>query len=164
MPAGGSCLLSSINLSSVVNEEGSIDWGRLELLTKEFVIYLNEILDEGLELHPLEEQRESVNKWKQIGLGIMGLGSMLVKMGIKYGSEEAIELSEQIAEFILNHALQQSALIAKEKGTYPAYNEKVLETNFFKQNAWDNTQELVKKYGLRNSQLLTIAPNKWALI
>ena len=53
---------------------------------------LNDILEEGLPLHPLEEQRKSVSEWRQIGLGIMGLADMLVKLEIPYDSEEARDL------------------------------------------------------------------------
>ena len=54
------------------------------------------MLEEGLPLHPLKEQRESVNNWRQIGLGIMGLGDCLIKLGIKYGSEASLEICDKI--------------------------------------------------------------------
>ena len=52
---------------------------------------LNDVLDEGLPLHPLQEQRDSVRDWRQIGLGIMGLADMLIKMEVTYGSPEAVQ-------------------------------------------------------------------------
>ena len=84
---------------------------------------------------------------------------MLIKMGIKYGSQESIEASEVMAKILLNGAVLQSSLIAKEKGPFPMYNESALfESEFFMENVSDEVKESVKKYGLRNSQLLTIAP------
>ena len=53
--------------------------------------YLNEVLDEGLPLHPLQEQRDSVRDWRQVGLGVCGVADMLIKMHLRYDSDEAIE-------------------------------------------------------------------------
>ena len=120
---------------------------------------LNEVLDEGLPLHPLQEQRDSVEKWRQIGLGIMGLGSMLIKLGIRYGSQESIELIERIGSEMANKALKTSALLAKRDGTFPAYDaQAIMESEFLNSVADFDTVELVERYGLRNSQLMTIAP------
>ena len=120
---------------------------------------LNDVLEEGLPLHPLEEQRESVSNWRQIGLGIMGLADMLVKLGITYGEQEAIELSDKIGFAMADTAIAESARLAKQHGAFPKCNiEEIIETPYFQANTSPKTLELVKKYGLRNSQLLTIAP------
>ena len=122
------------------------------------VVGLNEVLDEGLPLHPLQEQRDSVKEWRQIGLGIMGLADMLIKMELPYDSNEAIALCNQIGSIMINAALQQSAELARVYGTYPKYNSKVLESTFFTSVATATTIQQVSNYGLRNSQLLTCAP------
>ncbi len=163
LPAGGSCLLGSINLSEFVQEpfgqNASFDFDGFRQCVKACVTALNEVLDEGLPLHPLTEQRESVRIWRQIGLGIMGLADMLIKLGLTYGEEEAIALCDKIGFAMADAAVAQSALLAKEAGAYEACNiEEVMTTPFFLANTSKPTQELVKKYGLRNSQLLTIAP------
>ncbi len=120
---------------------------------------LNEVLDEGLPLHPLQEQRESVSDWRQIGLGIMGLHDMLIKMNVEYGSEESIRISDEIGSVMFNASAQQSALLAKDSECYPKYKkDAVMSSMFFKANANKETIELVEKYGLKNSQLLTVAP------
>ena len=86
LPAGGSCLLGSINLSAFVKdaftEQSQFDFEGLKHCVEVSVGALNEVLEEGLPLHPLEEQRQSVRRWRQIGLGIMGLADMLIKMKI----------------------------------------------------------------------------------
>lgn len=80
-------------------------------------------------------------------------------MGIRYGSEESIELCRYLSNFILNYSLLASSTLAMSKGTYKYYNyECVSDTEFYKQNVWENTDKAIKQYGLRNSQLLTIAP------
>ena len=72
-------------------------------------------------MHPLQEQRDSVNDWRQIGLGIMGLADMLIKMGITYGEPEALELCDQIGFLMADTAIAASAMLAKEKGPFPKY-------------------------------------------
>ncbi len=163
LPAGGSCLLGSINLSEFVQNPFSskalFDIEGFKSCVRESVRALNEVLEEGLPLHPLEEQRESVKEWKQIGLGIMGLADMLMKMELTYGEEEAVELCDKIGFAMADTAIAASAALAREKGAFPrCCTEEIMSTPFFQYNTTEATRELVKKYGLRNSQLLTIAP------
>ncbi len=163
LPAYGSCNLSSINLSEFVKNkfeaDAEFDFEAFKKMVRVGVVYLNEVLDENMKLHPLKEQREMSRDYRQIGLGIMGLADMFIKLGIKYGSSESIDLIHKIGETMVNEALVQSALLAKDFGTYPKYKEEaVLKSAFIKRNATNETLDLIKKYGLRNSQLLTIPP------
>lgn len=68
LPAGGSCLLGALNLAEFVDDEGRFDWVDFKSAIRVAVRALNEVLEEGLEKHPLQEQRESVSDWRQIGL------------------------------------------------------------------------------------------------
>lgn len=163
LPAGGSCLLGSINLSEFVlcpfTDTASFDLDGFRRCVRASVRALNEVLEEGLPLHPLQEQRESVAKWRQIGLGIMGLADALLKLGITYGEPEAVEMCDKIGFAMADEAIASSALLAKELGAYPACCvEEIVSTPYFQENTSEKTRELVHKYGLRNSQLLTIAP------
>lgn len=163
LPAGGSCLLGSINLSEFVrnpfSERADFDFEELKKCVTASVYALNEVLEEGLPLHPLPEQRESVEKWRQIGLGIMGLADALIKLGISYGEKEAVEICDKIGFVMADAAIAASALLAKEKGRFSGCKvEEIMETSYFLMNTTEETRALVKKYGLRNSQLLTIAP------
>lgn len=159
LPSGGSCLLGSINLSEFVTNNKQFDFDDFKYTVKIAVEALNNVLDEGLPLHPLEEQRESVRDWRQIGLGIFGLSDMLIKMGIVYGKEESIYICDMIGHVMADTAIKTSALLASKYGTYPKYNkDAVLQSPFFTKNALGETIDLVHKYGLLNSQLLTIAP------
>ena len=163
LPAGGSCLLGSMNLAEFVKdpftEEASFDQEGFKQAIHVAVRAVNDVLEEGLPLHPLEEQRESVAKWRQIGLGIMGLGDMLLKMGLTYGSKEAVDFCHTLGFTMADTAIASSALLAKERGSYEQFcAEEVMETPYFKANTTEETVQLVKSYGLRNSQLLTIAP------
>ncbi len=160
LPAGGSCLLGSLILPSFIREEDStFDFEKLKKAVRVGVRALNDVLDEGLPLHPLEEQKNSVREWRQIGLGILGVGDLLIKLKIRYGSKESLEFCDKIAKVIINEALKESAMLGKELGTYPKFNlETTLKSPFLIENAEEDTIELIKRYGLRNSQLLTIAP------
>ena len=163
LPAGGSCLLGSINLSEfVVNpfaNNSVFDKESFKEAVRDCVIGLNEVLEEGLPLHPLKIQNDSVSKYRQIGLGVMGISDMLIKLNIRYGSDEAVSLCEELSNIMLNEAVKQSALLSKEYGPFEKYNEKALfKSKFFINNVNDDVKELVKEYGLRNSQLLTIPP------
>lgn len=158
LPAGGSCLLGSINIAEFACDTG-FDFESFKHCVKSSVIALNEVLDEGLPLHPLKEQRESVYDWRQIGLGIFGLADLLIKLGIKYGSPEAIDLCDMIGHTMADMAIKTSAVLAKEYGVYPKYKPEAVEQSaFYSKNALGETKELVESFGLRNSQLLTIAP------
>lgn len=157
LPAGGSCLLSSINLSAFVKDK-EFDFDDFSETVANGVIYLNEVLEEGLSLHPLEEQRQSVADWRQIGLGIMGLADMLIKMELPYDSEQARQLCEEIGLVMADQALYTSAFLAGHAGSYNNYKSCVQKSEFLKNNTCESTKEVIEAYGLRNSQLLTIAP------
>lgn len=159
LPAGGSCLLGSINLSEFVDKNGNIDFDDLGNTAYEATVALNEVLDEGLLLHPLEEQRNSVRDWRQIGLGIFGLADMLIKMGVKYGSEDCLIICREVAKTILNYSVFSSVNLASVSGPFPKYRKEALEkSEFYQYNIEDWVKRYVEKFGLRNSQFLTIAP------
>ena len=139
-------------------KDGKVDWGSLKFTVKNAVIYLNEVLDEGLELHPLEYQRESVRNYRQIGLGVMGWADLLIKLKIRYGSEESLKLADNIGEFIVSCALESSMELAKEFGPAPRFSGAVLDSPFLNSHVTDKLYEDIRKYGLRNLQLLTVAP------
>lgn len=158
LPAGGSCLLGAINLSAFV-KNGKFDFDDFAETVARAVKALNEVLDEGLELHPLEEQRESVADWRQIGLGIFGLADMLIKMGMEYGSSDSIVLCDRIGFIMADTAIGASAYLARDKKPYNKFKPEVLDKNlYFIENTREETKRAVKRFGLRNSQLLTIAP------
>lgn len=167
LPAGGSCLLGSINLAEFVTKEGKLDLISLRETIQAAVIALNEVLDEGLPLHPLQEQRDSVAEWRQIGLGVMGLADMLIKLKVKYGSATSRSILESIGHELIMTALETSSILAASHGPYPKFNRDcVIRTPFFKNLDSGDMNDLrfqslyddICKYGLRNSQLLTCAP------
>ena len=164
LPTGGSCLLGSINLSEFVinafHNNCYVDYDALEKAVAISVQALNQVLLEGMDLHPLEVQRKSVYNWRQIGLGTFGLGDMLIKLGIKYGSSESKRTIDKVFKFIATTAVETSLQLAKIEGCYPMCNKEALvRSSFIKAlNLPGQVMEDIEKFGLFNSQLLTCAP------
>ena len=159
LPAGGACLLGSLNLSEFVTENKEFDYYNFECAVRTAVKALNDVLDEGLSLHPLQEQRESVRDWRQIGLGIFGLADMLIKMNIKYGGSESIELCDKIGYTMAKNAMIASIDLAEEYGHYPKFNaDAIMKSSFWHSHGMNMFNDVLEQEGLRNSQLLTIAP------
>lgn len=162
LPAGGSCLLGAINLSEFVinpfTNEAEFDINDFMDAVDIAVEALNEVLDEGLELHPLEIQRKAVREFRQIGLGIMGFADMLIKLGIPYGSKESLEMIDKIGEAMNEAGIVASAWLASEKSPFSKYNEGYILNSEFMKHINKSTKDMVKSCGLRNSQLFTIAP------
>lgn len=156
LPAGGSCLLGAMNLSEYVRNPFSafafFDHAAFEQDVEVAVRCLNDILDEGLELHPLQEQRDTVNNWRQIGLGIMGLADCLIKLGVTYGDEDALEICEGIAHTLFESSVLASSDIAAARGSYPMFKKDLINYSSM-MNA-----SCIHVEGLANSQLLTVAP------
>lgn len=162
LPAYGSCLLGSINLSEFVinpfTKDAIFDYDDFKKVVKIAVKGLNRVLDEGLPLHPLKEQQECVDKWRQIGCGLMGLADCLIKLGIKYGSKESLEFIDIIGNMLAQTAIMTSSELAKNLGCYKGFNNDVISSSFMAAHETDEIVKSVLENGLRNSQLLTCAP------
>ena len=168
LPAGGSCLLGALNLSAFVeapfSKTPAFNLPEFKSAVRIAIRALNDVLDEGLPLHPLTEQQESVRDWRQIGLGIMGFGDMLLMLGYNYDTQNALKMIKLIGETLVQTGLDESCKLAQEKGAFPKCDgTKLINSNFIKwhtQQGTINEQLIAKIYdnGLRNSQLFTIAP------
>lgn len=162
LPKDGACNLGSMNLAEYViypfTKDASFDFDEFIKDVAICVKALDDVLEEGKDLHALQSQREMAANYRNIGLGIMGYGTMLMKMGIPYGSENAKKMTDSILSNMLDAALRASAHLAKEKGTFPKFNKKILKGEFFN-NVKKETMSMLKKYGLRNCSLLSIAPS-----
>ena len=174
------CNLASINLSNHVKVR-TVDWKKLKETVEVAVRGLDNVID--LNFYPTEEARNSNLKNRPVGLGVMGTHDVLHKLGINYNSQEAVDLCDRLQEFISLHAIKTSSLLAKEKGTYPTfggsegdkgnlpidtYCELINQRNpikvqvdsafYEKEEEWESVRALVRKYGMRNSNVMAIAP------
>lgn len=134
------CNLGSVNLNKFV-KEGDLDWDELARVTKEAVHFLDNVVE--VNVFPVEKIREMVNKTRRIGLGVMGFADMLFKLGIAYDSEEGLQWAEKVMEFISRSAKEATQSLAKERGTFPE---------------WENSVYAGTNYQPRNMALTTIAP------
>ena len=120
--------------------------------------FLDEVVIENADKHPLPQQSKVAEDYRQIGLGIFAFADLLVMLGVRYGSPESMKIADKLGFEMINQAATTSALIAKEKGTFPKYNETMLESPFLKENLKPEVYKIVEEYGLRNASLLSIAP------
>lgn len=170
LPAGGSCLLGAMNLSAYYNKESKgFNYSEFSKDVKIAVRFLNQVLNEGRDLHPLKIQKECVSKWRQIGLGVMGLADLFVKCKLEYGSENSIKLVDKIGYTMIAAAIEQSIELATETASSVVSNpHDVTSTDFWKYNIDENPMlttsekeritDKMHKHGIYNSQLLTCAP------
>ena len=150
------CNLGSINLTQFIDMDSKkILYNELKETTHKAVEFLDEIID--MNPYYLEKTKQHQNDFRKIGLGIMGLADFLILQNIAYGSEESYSLMTKVMKFIQNETFRKSALLAKEKGKAPIWKKYMLENQYIK-NLDTDVLKLVKKHGLRNTRLLTVAP------
>lgn len=163
LPKHGACCLSSLNLSEfVVNPYTPT----AHLNTEDFlhaidvgIRTLDKLIDENYNRHPLQQQRDMSYNYRNIGLGIFGYATALMELGLKYGSNEAIEFTDDVFSLLFKRAVFASNNLAKELGTYPKYKECVFDSDIIKKHFTPDEIDGLKKHGLRNCSLISIAPN-----
>ncbi len=170
------CNLVSINLSMHLNEDKTWDWDRLAASTRSAIRQLDNLCD--ITNTPVPEAMNSNLQNRALGLGFMGFTDVIEKLGHSYESEAAYDLVDQLSEFISYHAIDESAELAKTKGSYPTFkgsgwSKGILPIDTLDQLAtdrkvkvdvnrkmrldWDTLRKKVKK-GMRNATLMAIAP------
>jgi ribonucleoside-diphosphate reductase alpha chain len=135
-----SCNLGSINLSAMV-ENGKINWEKLRETVRDCVHFLDNVVDANK--YPLKEIEAITRANRKIGLGVMGFADMLIKMGIPYNSQQALEVGEKIMKFIEEEAHKKDIEIAEARGSFPNFEGSI----------WKD-----KYKAMRNATVTTIAP------
>ena len=154
LEAYGCCCLGAVNLARHI-EDGEMNWESLADTVTVGVRLLDNVLD--VNQYPIKEIEINCQKVRRIGLGIMGLGHALVKMGYKYGSEEGNAQVDKIMKFIKERSYEASTFLAVERGPFEAYNENFLNSGFVK-TLPRRIKQNIREHGVRNCALLTIAP------
>jgi ribonucleoside-diphosphate reductase alpha chain len=160
---GDICNLGHINLTAYLTKTAQQDFEfDFESFEKDAAI-LVEALDNIIDIsaYPLPELKNAAILRRKIGCGVMGYASLLTMMGYRYNSKEAQEFTNKLLSIYANAVYQKSALLAKEKGKFPLCEiDKMMDNGFIKNSGvlTEETLDLIRKYGLRNSQSLTIAP------
>ena len=163
LPKGGCCGLSSINLSEYIKNPFTpdavfnVDEFRQDIWY--MIKAMDDLVDENLPNHALNTQREVAQKFRNLGVGVMGIQDMLIKLGLTYGKPESIQALEYIMKTIIQSAIEASHSLALQRGSFPEYSEKMFDSEFCKNAGLDDVAiDRFKKGGLRNSTLLSIAP------
>ncbi len=112
-----SCNLGSVNLSNFV-KDSNLDWVRLEGVVRKGVRFLDDVID--VNGYPLEEIKEATLRNRKIGLGVMGFADMLLRLKVRYDSEEGLQWAQRVMNFIADAAADQSEKLGVEKGSFPA--------------------------------------------
>jgi ribonucleoside-diphosphate reductase alpha chain len=152
----GCCDLGAIVLPNFVDNFGKFDFAQFGLSIRTAVRFLDNVL--SVNEYPLPEIRENCSNVRRIGLGIMGLHTMLIKMGMKYSSRSTKDFVDQLMHFMKITAYEESVDLAIEKGPFPAYDEKMLQSGFIQRAIPQGLQDKIRQHGIRNAALLTIAP------
>ena len=160
---GGACNLGSINLSRFVKDgftpEASIDWDQLAESSETLVRFLDNVVTWNEDLNALPKQRQAASETRRLGLGVMGIADMLNQLGVAYDSEQGTMMIEKVMEYITNASYQASSFIAKEKGASSIFDEEAyMECPFVKEALSEQTHNMIRKNGLRNIAIMSIAP------
>ena len=156
------CNLASINLSEfVINPytgDARFDFEEFKKAVANGIYYLDKVIDYAWPRYPLKEQQEAARKWRNCGLGVLGYATMLMKLGITYGSQRAKDFSDNLFHVMFREAIRASSHLAKEKGNFPGYSDAIWNSTIIKQHYLQSEIEYFKKQGLRNCSVLSIAP------
>ncbi|HQY90415.1 MAG TPA: ribonucleoside-diphosphate reductase, adenosylcobalamin-dependent, partial [Caldilinea sp.] len=176
------CCLGSINLAghitAGVGGAAVVDWALLERTIRESTSFLDNVVSANAYVPAVPEVAEAAHRARRIGLGIMGLGDMMYRLGIRYGSEEGQEFAAQIMEFVRYHAMQRSVELAADRGAFLAFAGSIYDKNRTNGMAWQPPQPRrpfardwqrpaldwnaivsgIEEHGIRNAAQTTVAP------
>ena len=158
LPDGGCCNLGAINLERFVDESGNFMIDEFKETVSIGTRFLDNVIDYNLDRHALDAQKENATNDRRIGLGILGLGDMLLKMGIKYDSEDALQTTDQIMRIFRDTSYETSNILAQEKGAFPKYDWSGYSKSKFVKSLPKIIRDNIRKTGIRNSTITTVAP------
>ena len=160
LPPYGACLLGSINMARLVSapfEAGAqLDEAAMEALVATAVRMMDNVVDASK--FPLPEQAAEAKAKRRIGLGVTGLADALLMVGLRYGSDEAAAQTESWLRAIARAAYLASVDLAKEKGAFPLFDADEYLNSGTMQGMDEDVRAAVKKHGIRNALLTSIAP------
>jgi ribonucleoside-diphosphate reductase alpha chain len=160
LPPYGACLLGSINLAKLVDRpfesDAAIDMGRLEALVATSVRMMDNVTD--VSRFPLPQQQQEALAKRRIGLGVTGLADALIFCGARYGSADAVALTDKWMAAIRRAAYLASVELAKENGPFPLFDREQYLAGETIGELDADVQEAIAAHGIRNSLLTSIAP------
>ena len=158
LPDGGCCNLGAVNLERFVDENSNFMIDQFKETVGIATRFLDNVVDYNMERHALEDQKQNAMNDRRVGLGILGLGDMLVRMGIQYDSEDALQTIKQIMQIFRDTAYEKSVDLAEEKGRFPNFEWAGYSKSKFVKNLPKTLQKKIQQKGIRNCTLTTVAP------
>lgn len=159
LPPNGACLLGSFNTTKYIDEDRSgmfFDFHSFKEDIAPIVRMMDNVIDETI--YPLKAQELEAKNKRRMGLGITGIANTAEILGMPYGSEGMVSFMRQVMTMLRNEAYRASIQLAKEKGVFPLFSFEEYPKGEFIQTLPQDIQEDIKKYGIRNSHLLSVAP------
>ena len=160
LPPYGACNLGSVNLTQFVREpfttQAQLDWNGIRMTAGTAVRLLDNVID--ISHFPLPAQAGQARNSRRIGLGMTGLADALIMLHIRYGSNEAMQIAQQVMQCICYAAYQSSIEIAWEKGAFPLFDREKYLAGAFVQTLPEPIRNDIAQQGIRNSHLTAIAP------
>ena len=161
LPPYGCCCLGSVNLTPFVRDpfgaKARFDFDAFGKVVRPAVRMLDNVLDATV--WPLKQQQEEARAKRRVGLGFTGLGDALIMLGLRYDTEEARRMAAKISEIMRDEAYAASIELAREKGAFPLFDAaQYLAAPRFAARLPEKLQSEIRKHGIRNSHLLSIAP------
>ncbi|QXN72344.1 ribonucleotide reductase [Rhodobacter phage RcSimone-Hastad] len=158
LPPFGACLLGSFNLVKYLRRDLGgyyFDWDLLAQDIPHVVRAMDNVVDRAI--YPLPEQELEAKNKRRMGLGVTAFANTVEAMGMPYGSNASLAFENKLLAFITRHSYLASVALAEEKGAFPLYDDRYLQSKFIKTLDTD-VQELIARHGIRNSHLTSIAP------
>ena len=160
LPPYGACLLGSINLASLVLDpftpDAQLDMERLEALVPLAVRMIDNAID--VSRFPLEQQAQEAHAKRRMGLGVTGLADALILCNVRYGSAQAVALTERWLKAIERAAYLASTELAAEKGAFPLFDKEEYLAGETIQHLDADVRAAIEKHGIRNALLTSVAP------
>jgi ribonucleoside-diphosphate reductase alpha chain len=171
------CNLASLNLAKFITETGELNHTKLRRVIQTGIRMLDNVIDNNY--YPTEEAKTANLRHRAIGLGMMGYQDALYQLNIAFDSQAAVDFADRSMESIAYYAILSSSLLAKERGSYSSYAGSKWDRNLFPQDTlpllekergealvldqsshldWTEVRDHVKQYGMRNSNVMAIAP------
>lgn len=157
LPPYGNCCLGHVNLANMYNDKkNDVDWKKLAATIRTAIRFLDNVLASNH--YPISECRTISEISRRIGLGVTGLHHLLLRLGYVYGDEKCLEFLDRFFATFRNEAYKASVLLAQEKGAFSAFDAEKYSNEKFFQQLPPRIQNGIKRHGIRNAVMLTIAP------
>lgn len=156
LPPFGACLLGSFNLPRYITPDFEFDYEQFNADIPHVVRAMDNVIDRTQ--YPLEEQRKEHQRTRRIGIGITGLANAFTLLNLSYGSPESVKFTKKIMKTLTHACYEASSDLAVEKGSFPKFKETGYLESGFVSKFPEDLKEKIKKQGMRNSHLISIAP------